>query len=572
MTSVRAQNFMSHRDTLLEFTEPKMQIAGVNGSGKTSATVDAPLWALFGHARSSTTDGLMGPWAKSMTVALEFEVGVTRYRVSRERGSRSSLTLWNLTDGLDLGEKHIALVQEKIEKLVGSESAFVSTAVFKQGDALRFAQATPSERKSLFDELLGIEAFAEVERRANGKIRALKVEEDRFVTELDRIVDVESRSEVVERQLEVATRARDGFASEETWLSDSLLSAQGVVDGLVSDHANRSEYERDARTVEVSVLRAKQIVTDKILTLGAKTAQIASLESGVCPTCKQSLTPEPALLDPLKEAVALLVIEVRDAQRLVAKLEKDHTEAVRLVETVDRAIETRHDDALKARGAIRGSLISVNARLLQARDEVSRLKGQIALLKGDTSKTEEVRFALREVRQRIGGFGLIAEAFSKRGIPRELTRGFATEVEKAANALLIGLSDMTARISLDKEGKEKGGVVEGTVDVLVTDIAGERKVEMLSGGEKMRVMLAIRLAIQQVMSKRSDKGLRTLILDESLDGLDTAGKDLALTLLTGMTGSFDRMVFITHDSSVAGMFPARIEFAKLTDGSSAVVS
>jgi DNA repair exonuclease SbcCD ATPase subunit len=93
---------------------------------------------------------------------------------------------------------------------------------------------------------------------------------------------------------------------------------------------------------------------------------------------------------------------------------------------------------------------------------------------------------------------------------------------------------------------------------------------MLSGGEKMRVMLAVRLATAQAMAKKHERAIKTLIIDEALDGLDTAGKDAALTMISSLT-NFERMLFITHDPSVAGYFPEKLHFVKLPDGSSAVV-
>ena len=549
-----------------------MQIAGSNGSGKTSLVVDAVLWALFGHARSSTTDGLMGPWGTTMAVSVTFEQSGRSYRVSRERGSRSSLRLMNLTDSLDMTEKHISLVQAKIESLVGSENAFVNTAIVKQGDALRFAQATPSERKALFDDLLGIEAFAEVERRANGKIRSLKVDEDRYTSELLRLSEAESRVAEVDDDLKTAIEIRDSLQLAEEAKSVQVRLAQDTVEGLGADYVLRSAYERDAREAEIGVLRGKQRISEQIRVIDEAKGRLTSLLRGVCPTCSQLIEPSVLVIEPLRERIATLTAVMREDMVEATLVEAAHRTAVALVGSVDSEITRRHKDATDARASLRGDLSTLTSRLIQARDAVSRLEGQSAVLKVDTSKTGAVRAELGMVRHRSGGFGVIAEAFSKRGIPRELTRSFASEVERASNALLIGLTELTVRITLDRDGKEKGGVVEGTVDVLVTDVAGERKVEMLSGGEKMRVMLAIRLAIQQVMAKRSDKGLRTLILDESLDGLDTTGKDAALTLLTGMTGSFDRMLMVSHDPSIAGLFPSRVELVKLSDGSSAIVS
>lgn len=144
LESVHAENLLSHKNTTLKFTNERTQIAGSNGAGKTSITVDTLLWTLFGQARGATTDQLKGPWDKGMKASVTFIQGGKRYSVARERGSGSSLSLINETDGVDMTEKHVKMTQDKIVDLVGSENAFTNTVIFKQGDGLKFALMTPS--------------------------------------------------------------------------------------------------------------------------------------------------------------------------------------------------------------------------------------------------------------------------------------------------------------------------------------------------------------------------------------------------------------------------------------------
>lgn len=575
LDSVDIQNLLSHKHTFVEYRGDRINVTGENGSGKTSSTVDAMLWALFGNARGATTDDLKGPWGNNMEVKVKFSLNGKDYVVTRKRGSSSGLILENLTDNLDLSEKHISMTQEKIVSLLGSENSFTNTIVFKQGDALRFANMKPAERKGLIDELTGIEGMSQIEKAARQRSKAAEAERLRLQAELDRLLT--AAGEVVNLEVEIKdcvatmTKLTQEIADAEA----KIKSADDLLTTVQDSHAQKTRLEGEARQAEMALLRSEQVMLQLKSSQDRYQDELDRMEDGeACPTCGSVLdAAHPRVsskieerrnrLDELGKQIDLQSININQC-----KADKARVDA--LASKADSQITQQYEQAkrLKTSGAseLEASTISYQA----IRDRHARLVGQLEVLERDLPKIPAIEADLAEQKKRIKGFDIIAEAFSKRGIPRELTRNFVGEIEKGANALLLGLSPFTVRISLEKDGVSKAGITEGTMDVWVKDNLPERKVEMLSGGEKMRVMLAVRLSTAQALAKKHERAIKTLIIDEALDGLDVSGKDAALTMISSLT-NFDRMLFITHDPSVAGYFPEKIQYVKTADGSSMIV-
>lgn len=576
LDSVSVHNFLSHKDTTLTFTGSHIQIAGLNGSGKTSAVVDAPLWALYGQARGGTTDQLKGPWDTKMRVVVTFFVNGKSYTLTRERGSSSGLELFCDTDGVDMTEKHIAMTQEKLIQLLGSENAFTNTVIFKQGDGLRFAVMTPSERMALINELVGIEEFAAVESVANKKSKSAESERSRLENEINRLTQAKVESVSIRAALKDSEQRLAILKKQQVEVQEVVTSAEAELRAVQAAHTQRSTLEGVARQAEIEKLRMESTIDAHKQSVNKLAEELRQIANGKpCPTCGSELDPShPHIrvqIELLTSRLEGMKAKLRLHEESLPALEESFKRAQSLVGKADAQIKQRYEEAEKLKSKASSQLATITMQITTEQREFDQTQGRVTVLERDLDKLDDFQKSHDEQSMRVRAYGLISEAFSKRGIPRELKRGFIAEVERHANAIVSSLGDFTIRLSLEKEGKERNGVTEGTLDVWVRDVAGERKLEMFSGGEKQRLSVALRLAMATAMAKRTDRSLKTLIIDEALDFLDQAGKDAVLMMIGSLSG-FERMLFITHDSSIAGLFPDRVEFAKsMLDGSSLIL-
>jgi len=97
-------------------------------------------------------------------------------------------------------------------------------------------------------------------------------------------------------------------------------------------------------------------------------------------------------------------------------------------------------------------------------------------------------------------------------------------------------------------GLDDAGAIERAMEKLeVTDLA-DRRVDRLSGGERMRVMLARALAPEP----------RVLLVDEPTDGLDPNHQLHVMELLRGSASSGCAVLAVLHDLSLAERFCDRL--------------
>jgi len=185
-TQIELKNFMSYRHAKLDLSKQSvLAIVGPNGAGK-STILEAITYALWGQARAKSPNDLVLRGESQCSVLVEFMVGEQKYRVTRRRQigttSTTSLEFAEVYDPpedklLPLTESTIKDTQEAINAVLGiSFDVFVNSVFLRQGDASRFSEARPGERKELLGTMLGLDQFAELEARARKKARLLDVQ------------------------------------------------------------------------------------------------------------------------------------------------------------------------------------------------------------------------------------------------------------------------------------------------------------------------------------------------------------------------------------------------------------
>ena len=102
------------------------------------------------------------------------------------------------------------------------------------------------------------------------------------------------------------------------------------------------------------------------------------------------------------------------------------------------------------------------------------------------------------------------------------------------------------------------------------DETGHHPVTRFSGGERMRINLALRLGISEVIARRSGyKGkIETLIIDEGLSALDEEGRQATIEILRQLRKRFRKILVISHLDEVKDAFETRLIVSKTASGQS----
>ena len=246
------------------------------------------------------------------------------------------------------------------------------------------------------------------------------------------------------------------------------------------------------------------------------------------------------------ETVAAIDEQIRSAEQAVAAADKISLEHRSAVEALGR---------LQARRADLDSRVAVLADRITRADEVAdqrdKLVGEL-----DQTKTDERRAAL------------VGTAFSPKGIPALLLEGAVGELEVEANEVLEEFANTQLRVEL-RTGSDDAGGMPDSLDVVVHGPHDSLPYEVLSGGERLRVDLALRLGLATALGRRRVQQIEMLLLDEPCAALDSRGVHDLIDALREMQQRCGFIAVITHDPEVAAAFPVRVEVDS-TSGSSAI--
>ncbi len=190
-------------------------LSGKNGHGK-SALLDAITWSVWGQARKSGTstkadEGLLRLGQSNMMVSLDFISHNTTYRIRREYSVISSKAIAQLDFGIidpktghmrSLTDKTIRTTQEKINQTIGLDyDSFINSAFIRQGHSNEFSKKSARERKEILANILGLDRYEEMRKRAAEKARNLMQEKEVLAKSLESTLKELEQKSIVLTQL-----------------------------------------------------------------------------------------------------------------------------------------------------------------------------------------------------------------------------------------------------------------------------------------------------------------------------------------------------------------------------------
>ena len=180
---------------------------------------------------------------------------------------------------------------------------------------------------------------------------------------------------------------------------------------------------------------------------------------------------------------------------------------------------------------------------------------------------QEKKESHRKARERYGIYEELASALGKRGVQAMLIETAVPEIEREATELLRRMTDgeMAVQVAMQRETRQ-GSVVE-TLDINISDLNGTRAYEMYSGGEKLRINFALRIALSRLLARRAGASLQTLVIDEGFGTQDTQGRERLVAAIQSIQAEFAKILVITHIQELKDLFPVRIEVERTPEGS-----
>jgi exonuclease SbcC len=153
---------------------------------------------------------------------------------------------------------------------------------------------------------------------------------------------------------------------------------------------------------------------------------------------------------------------------------------------------------------------------------------------------------------------LLKEALSPRGIKAVIIDYLVPNLEERINGVLSQMSEFRIRLDTQKATADEEGVKEGLFITVINDLKEELPFTSYSGGEKVKITVAIAEALASLMSS---VGFR--IMDENIVSLDKESTEGFIEVLTKLQEKFPQLLVISHLQEVKDIFEKQIMVTKI---------
>jgi len=544
LLELRLINFLSHKDTSVKFSDGLWGILGLNGSGKSSLIKDAITWCLWGEARGGGAgDSLIHEDQDFCTVSIKLEISQRAYSVTRKRERNKKTVLKLESNDLDISGVVIKDTQKKINILLGmTYDVFKNSCCIEQGEADSFSKLSPKEAADVLLNILQLSKYWGYKVAATDKFMVYKSESDKLILTKDVLETEIHEIKNIDLVRKCKTAKLETLQNSHKALLDKYKKAEEQYNNIQKKIGEREKLQVLGNT-ELTNLNKQFTTLEKRLALLSKV-------NGHCPLCETSLSPDKKTLieqkyvaeyQDLKEKITTLVTNLG--------LDQDTINAWKHNLTTFKLTE-------KATG------------LAKLETEMNTLIGELHILEQDSQLEPSlnelvlVDSRLEELKQQESIYSDLAVAFSSKGIPLLIVDNLLRELEVLINNNLSLLSDLSITVELNTQRESTKGELIDTFQILINNDLETRPYFNYSGGERLIIDLAIRLGISELLARRNNFKIETLIIDEGLGSLDDNNQAKFFETLTKLTKKFRTILVITH-TSVKEYFSNIIELTKV---------
>lgn len=198
------------------------------------------------------------------------------------------------------------------------------------------------------------------------------------------------------------------------------------------------------------------------------------------------------------------------------------------------------------------------------------IKAKLEAITEAEAQMAELRKTIEKTAAVLDDYTVLGQAFSIDGIPYMIIRGVVPEIMRQSNDILAAMTGgrMAVDIRTEKEQKSNKKIVNSLEVWINTITGGNRPYQSHSGGEKVKIALAVTLGLADVKARRAGVQLGMLFIDEPpfLDGDGTEAYADALVSM-GSRNPNIRILAISHDPTMKARFAQNIIVTGGDDGS-----
>lgn len=187
--------------------------------------------------------------------------------------------------------------------------------------------------------------------------------------------------------------------------------------------------------------------------------------------------------------------------------------------------------------------------------DLTRLHTQLESIQKSQQKLKDEIEKLKEVENNLANYRTLYTAYNE--IPSLLFEEAIPFIEDYTNEILEKIAP-ERRVQLRSFKETKSNTQQKALDVIGTTSTGTRDFDNLSGSEKFRQSLALRIALARYNSERNNAQINFFIVDEGFGSLDEENVYMMKTMLKDIASRFELFLMISHVPELRDVFDTQI--------------
>lgn len=569
---LRWSNAFSYgKDNKINFVDaPLTQLVGKNGHGKSSIALILEEILFNKNSKGIKKADIINRYVKdkSYSIELDFDRDGTEYTIKTSRGATQSVKLYK--SGVDISAHTATATYKMIEDILGFDHKSFSQIVYQSNaGSLEFLTAADTARKKFLIEILNLtkytraaEVFKEVAQNLTKEIGVAQSK----VSTVNSWLDKYAKTDMTPMELVYVTAVDAEQLTEAAKLENSISSIESTNKKI----SQNNTYKQLQSNLKVLPIPPKPVEDPSIKTAAdeaykAKVEQEKTLEdsrkfvkkihglSGTCPTCLQPIdTHKIELLvqeqeqiqqeaDSKLQGISKTLQECANISKTYAANLEEWKKAQKAQEEWEKyhqLIDTELPEQILDKAALQKQLQDIQTSIKNTRERIAEAEKHNNAASAHNAKIELISKQLVEMNEELEKYsldlhklnehmsivGVLNKTFSTTGLVAYKIECLVKDLEEITNKYLVDLSDGRFQISFKINSSDK-------LNVVITDNGKDIEILALSGGERARVNVATLLAIRKLMQTLSSSRINLLILDETVEALDTDGKEKLVEVL-----------------------------------------
>lgn len=421
--------------------------------------------------------------------------------------------------------------------------------------------STEKEKKELEKLIAEVEAIGDVQTKLDHLSDKMAREQNRILqlsfvrSNKPRIIDYASQIVEIDKQLKPLTSDSMTCPSgDKCPLSVPIL---GQISFLREEKQKKQEYameqektlqkqESDERALSVSIVTDEETELYKAYTelRTKKERLLISIDA------KKYLLSDRDTVE-IEKAIDVIFAEADKVGKELATAKKQLNDASGSVGMYN---DTKNkSDLLELSSAV----IIKEAEIRAAQRDITTAQNAAVDLARISDESKVLKKVGLDVLEKIKALEAVKDAFSQRGVPALVVDMMVPLLEEKINAILEQLSDFRLTISTQRTSASGEGIVEGLYLTITNESGEELAYEALSGGQKVKVSVAISEALASLQK------CAFRIMDENFTALDDESLDEFVEVMEKLQTKFKQILCITHLRNVKDLFDRRVTVKRI---------